>query len=97
MDILGKYEKELQDAGVKPQETRVDRSYDHGTSPIIQWVIKYSGGLVKDEKQAGYALIGFAVLAIVVTLVVIFGGGNARRPLSPDDLRLTPLSGAVRR
>ena len=50
-------------------------SYHHGTSKIIQWVIKYSGGLVKDEKQANYILIGFAALSIIILVVLIFGGG----------------------
>ena len=50
-------------------------SYHHGTSKIIQWVIKYSGGLVKDEKQTNYVLIGFAAVAIVISLFLIFDGG----------------------
>jgi len=63
--------------GVKFDEYRTPRSYYPGTPKIIQWVIKYSGGLVKDEKQANYVLIGFVAVAIVIVLFLIFGGGGS--------------------
>lgn len=47
-----------------------------GTPKIIQWVVKYSGGLIKDEKQVGYVLIGLVVLGIVVSLFLFFGSGT---------------------
>ena len=63
--------------GVKFEgEQRYARSYYPGTPKVIQWVIKYSGGLVKDEKQASYVLIGFVAVAIVIVLFLIFGGGD---------------------
>ena len=62
--------------GVKFEEYRTPRSYYPGTPKIIQWVIKYSGGLVKDEKQASYVLIGFVAVAIVIVLFLIFGGSG---------------------
>lgn len=69
------------DTGVKFQEDRVERSYFLGTPKVIRWVMKYSGGLVKDEKQASYVILGFVVLAIVVTLFLIFGrGGEQNTP-----------------
>jgi len=65
------------DSGVKyTDETgwRAMRYYREPQSPkLIQWVLKYSGGLIKDERQANYVLIGFAVLAIIVSLVLLFG------------------------
>lgn len=42
---------------------------------MIQWVIKYSGGLVKDKIQAKYVLLGFVLVAIVISLILLFGGG----------------------
>lgn len=47
------------------------------TPKLIQWVIKYSGGLVKDERQANYVLIGFVGLSLVVVIILllnVFGG-----------------------
>lgn len=48
------------------------------TSKIVQWVIKYSGGTVKNEKQANYVLIGFVVVAVVISLFLVFGGGSGK-------------------
>ena len=58
------------------EEFQRSRSFQTPTPKIIQWVIKYSGGYVKDEKQAIYVLIGFVVVAIVISLFLIFGGGE---------------------
>lgn len=72
------------DSDVKFSEQRPQTpSYLPGTSKIVQWVIKYSGRLIKDEKQAGYVLIGFVALAIVVTLFLIFGG--SKENLTPKE------------
>lgn len=65
--------------GVKFEgEYRAPRSYYPGTPKIIQWVIKYSGGLVKDERQASYLIFGFVAVAIIITLFLIFGGGGPK-------------------
>ncbi|MFA4975415.1 MAG: hypothetical protein WC839_03090 [Candidatus Paceibacterota bacterium] len=41
------------------------------TPKMVQWVIKYSGGIIKEQKQAEYVLLGIAVLAIVLTIILI--------------------------
>jgi len=56
---------------------RPSQSFQTPTPKIVQWVIKYSGGAIKDEKQANYVLIGFVAVAIVVSLFLIFGGGSS--------------------
>ncbi|NCS68189.1 hypothetical protein GW777_07500 [Candidatus Peregrinibacteria bacterium] len=65
---------------------RPRQSFQTSTPKIVQWVIKYSGGLIKDEKQANYVLIGFVVLAIIVSLFLIFGGGHTQRKLTPAEI-----------
>ena len=54
-------------------EQQYVRPYYSDTPKIIQLVMKYSGGLVKDEKQANYVLIGFVAVAIIVSLFLLFG------------------------
>ncbi len=67
------------------QFQRTTRSFETPTPKIVQWVIKYSGGLIKDENQANYVLIGFVVLAIIVSMFLIFGGdsSNKKIPFKP--------------
>jgi len=60
--------------GEEFQQTR--QSFQTPTPKIVEWVIKYSGGYIKDEKQASYVLIGFVALVIVVSLFLFFGGLN---------------------
>ena len=60
-----------------------------GTPKMIQWTIKCSGGLIKDEKQANYVLIGFVVVAIIILLVLVFGGrGSETKIEAPSGQRI---------
>jgi len=56
------------------------------TPQMIQMVIKYSGGLVKNSQQAQYVLVSFVMIAIVVTFVLFVHGGKAT-PLQADQYR----------
>ena len=38
---------------------------------MVQWIIKYSGGLIKNEKQANYILFVFAAIVIIISLVLL--------------------------
>lgn len=60
------------------QFQRTTRSFETPTPKIVQWVIKYSGGLIKDERQANYILIGFVAVAIIVSLFLFLGGGSGK-------------------
>ncbi len=55
---------------------RPRQSFQTPTPKIVQWVITYSGGAIKDERQANYVLLGFVVLAIIISLFLFFGGGS---------------------
>ena len=56
---------------------RTRQSFQTPTPKIVQWVIKYSGGAIKDEKQANYVLIGFVAVTIIFSLFLFFGGGSS--------------------
>ena len=75
MDILGQYNKEHSEVlRTEPQEM----IYLPETPKIIQWVIRYSGGLIKGEKQAFVVLIGFIILAVTLSLILIFSGNGGQ-------------------
>ena len=61
-------------------------SFQTSTPKIIQWVIKYSGGSIKNEKQANYVLIGFVAVAIVVSLFLFFGVVRSPSPPPADQI-----------
>lgn len=68
----------FKDSNVKSQDEGQSpaQSLSHETPKMIQWVMKHSGGLVKNEIQAQYILLGFAGLAIIISLFLVFGGNN---------------------
>lgn len=68
------------EGSTKPQSgQRPSDPYVSPTAPkIIKWVIKYSGGLIKNEKQAYYVLLGFIILAVIISVFLIFGGGGVK-------------------
>jgi len=63
---------------------RPAQSFETPTPKIVRWVIKYSSGAVKDERQANYVLIGFVVLAIIISLFLLFSGGSNSKPPVPS-------------
>ena len=64
-------EFEIKNAGQNVQDTPVV-SKGPQESKMVLFVMKYSGGLIKDEKGAEYTLLGFAVLAFAVSLYLFF-------------------------
>ena len=70
---------------------RIERSYYLETPKIIQWIIKYSGGLVKNEKQASYAVLGIVVLATIISLFLVLG--NLGGPNIPKEALQQPERG----
>lgn len=46
--------------------------YEPAGPKMVQLVIRYSGGLIKDEKQANYVLLGFVVIALLIIFVMFF-------------------------
>ena len=65
------------------------RSFNSENPKIIQWVIKYSGGYVKDEKQAQYVLFGFVAVAIIIVSILLFsGGGNKAKFEAPPGQKI---------
>jgi len=54
------------------EEFQRPRSFQTPTPKIVEWVIKYSGGAIRDQKQAEYVLLGFVIVAIGISLFLVF-------------------------
>ena len=62
--------------------------YNEPDAPkIVKLAMKWSGGLIKEQKQAEYVLFGFVVVAIAISLFLFFGGGSP----SAEDLKLQKM------
>ncbi len=73
-----------------PREFDIEQPSYSGTPKIIGWTMKLSGGLIKNKNQAQYALLGFVIVAIIVSLFLIFGGGETKLPPEQEIFRATP-------
>ena len=51
------------------------------TPKIVGWVTKYSGGVIKDERQAEYFLLAFAVVSFLISAYLFFGGTKKTTPI----------------
>lgn len=56
-------------------------------STMIGLLMKYSGGLIKNETQARYALLVFVAFILILSLVLFLKIGVAD---SPKDLKILP-------
>jgi hypothetical protein len=66
---------------------RAVKFYKETAEPkIVKTVIKYSGGVVKNQKQAEWILLVFVILAIAVSIYLFFGFGNTRQQVTPAEL-----------
>lgn len=55
-------DKEFQNLNVTPPSSK---------SKMVRWIIRYSGGLIKDETRANYILLGIAGAFFILTIMSI--------------------------
>lgn len=79
------------DDGLKFEDNswRAIKYYREITPPkMIEWVMKLSGGLIKETRQAEYVLLGFVIVAVVASLFLLFGripaGQSLEEKFPPD-------------
>ncbi len=57
-----------------------------GTPKIIQWLMRHSFGLIKNEQQASYLIFGLATITIIAALFLVFGAGSrqVKKNINPE-------------
>src|SRR3989344_1970494 len=78
-------EKALKEFEEKSQTEQIQKNPEvlknSETPRMIELVMKYSGGSVKNEKQAQYVLLGFVVIAIIVSLEYFTSSKKSEVPI----------------
>ena len=75
-------------SGVKFEDTgyqAVKYYREMATPKIIKLVMKYSGGAIKEERQAEYALLGLILVAIVLAFIIWPSSSSLK--LSPEEIQ----------
>ncbi|MEF8847111.1 MAG: hypothetical protein V5A57_01625 [Candidatus Paceibacterota bacterium] len=68
-------------------EESAPSKFQPGTPILIRWVIKFSGGMIENERQADYLLIGFTILITIISLFLVFSifkESPRQEPYRPD-------------
>jgi len=70
-------QKEVEGVKFETDSYKAVKYYNETETPkIIKWVMKFSGGAIKEEKQAEYVLLGFVIVAIAISLFLFIGVGH---------------------
>jgi len=59
-------------------------------SKLTKWIIKVSGGLIEDEKTAGYAALAMSIAIIIISLFILVSSGT---PDAPDPNEIIEVAG----
>jgi len=49
------------------------------TLKIIKWVMKISGGAIKEERQAEYVLLGFVIVTILLSVFIFYNFSTTKK------------------
>ena len=84
MDILKQYEKENPDTVLQSSKWDISQEFQY-ESFLVRLVVRLSGGRIRDIKQANYVLLGFAVIAILISIFIFFGIGSGSQQFLPPN------------
>lgn len=74
--------KSVQEELLKPKINQTPKG-----SKMVEWLVKQ--GITKDEKQAEYVLLGFVIIAIIISFYLFFGGKHTQQ--KPSDALLEQM------
>jgi len=55
---------------------------------MVKLVMKYSGGAIKEQRQAEWILFGFVIIAIGISLFLFFGGNKGSNMSLPPGAKI---------
>lgn len=97
MDILGQYEKQSSEPSSHAPAWKPPQEIGEGGS-LVQFVIRLSGGKIKDARQATYVLLVFASVLILASLFIFFGTGSApKNAFSPNFIQIDQSQYRIKR
>ena len=93
MDILSSYKQQHPAAFQEKKQTPLTDEYGREYSTMVAWVIRLSGGRIRDARTATYTLMVVAVIVFIISLFLFFRRGGASLPPERDIFGNTPTSG----
>ena len=72
---LQKALKEFEEKNAEDEAQSLPKEKPPKSSKLAQWLVSHSGGVIKDETQAEYALLAFVLISLAISGAVFFSGG----------------------
>ncbi|MFA6077021.1 MAG: hypothetical protein WC735_03020 [Candidatus Paceibacterota bacterium] len=85
-------EFEMKSSAEQAQETGQTPEVSSELPRMVRLVMKYSGGIIKEQKQAEYVLLGIAVLMFALSFYFFFGGKSIQPEFTPEQFEQIPSS-----
>lgn len=82
MDLLSQYNKDNPETIQKQKRQPITDEYGRTYTGMIAFVMRLSGGRIRDARQASYALLVIAIMIAVISFILFIGqrGDNSRPP-----------------
>ncbi|MEK7541316.1 MAG: hypothetical protein AAB533_00505 [Patescibacteria group bacterium] len=93
MNLLSQYNKDHPEAFQEQKAVPMTDEYGREYTTMVRWVIRLSGGRIRDGRTATYTLMAVAAIIFIISLFLFFRGGGASLPPAREILRDTPTSG----
>ena len=90
MDILSQYNQQRPEASQEQKQTPMTDQYGRTYGGMTAWVIRVSGGRIRDARGASYVLFGVAVIVLMIAIFVysFWGIGEVKpiQSITTDDV-----------
>ena len=91
MDLLSQYNKDHPEALQEQKPAQMTDLYGREYSGLVAWVIRLSGGRIRDARQASYVLLTIVAVIVAISGVLflrLLGVGTG-----PDTSSVIPIAG----
>ena len=82
MDILSQYNKEHPEASQEQKQAPLSDSYGRAYTGMTAWLMRVSGGRIRDARTASVVLLGIAgcIIAIALVFYALGSSGGISQP-----------------
>lgn len=86
MDLLEQYKQQNPGAFQREKSQAPQDPYGYEYGGMVRFVMRLSGGRIRDAKQASYALLGIAIVCALGGILLFTGIPGTSAPTQPNTI-----------